>query len=91
MSDLTAMLADYRRQLEEDTPRSHAQRQTVRGWDVEFQPDHLLCDSCWELAATALTEAILNRRHGTPTGRVNFAAAGETHGMSAEIKAEANQ
>lgn len=80
MHAIDQMLDDYRRQREADTPRKHAQRQVVRGWDVEFQPDHLLCDDCWELASSALTEAVLNGR----TGRATL-NPGE-HGMCAEIK-----
>ena len=31
----------------------HAQVQTIDGHTFEFQPEHLLCDACWEKAGEA--------------------------------------
>ena len=35
--------------------KHYAQLQHYKGWTVEFQPDHLLCDRCWELTSTAVS------------------------------------
>lgn len=29
----------------------HAQVQTIDGTTYEFQPEHLMCDECWSVAA----------------------------------------
>lgn len=35
----------------------HAQIQTINGTTYEFQPEHLFCDNCWNLADNALGHA----------------------------------
>lgn len=53
-----------RRHLEAFGITPHAQTQTVKGIDVTFQPEHLGCDSCWELAPTSFVESrIFNGGH----------------------------
>lgn len=86
MSTIDEMLDEYRRQREADTPRKYAQQQVVQGHNVEFQPDHLFCADCWELALTAFSEAIINRRYGTEHARVVFTRDENIHGMCANIK-----
>jgi hypothetical protein len=35
----------------------HAQIQTIDGQAFEFQPEHLMCDDCWNHADAALSHA----------------------------------
>jgi hypothetical protein len=35
----------------------HAQLQTIDGREFEFQPEHLLCEKCWEAVDTAFAHA----------------------------------
>ena len=36
---------------------AHAQIQSIEGRTFEFQPEHLLCDKCWERVDTAYAHA----------------------------------
>ena len=38
---------------------THAQRQTIDGRAVVFQPEHLLCDECWRSADSGYSHAVL--------------------------------
>jgi hypothetical protein len=71
--------------------KHYAQLQHYKGWTVEFQPDHLLCDRCWELTSTAFSEALING-HRTGHIKLNRLAADltptESHGMTATITKE---
>lgn len=40
--------------------RNGAQIQQIGRFTVEFQPAHLFCDDCWQMADSAYAEAILN-------------------------------
>lgn len=40
--------------------RKGAQIQQIGQLTVEFQPDDLFCDECWQMADSALAEAIVN-------------------------------
>jgi|DEB0MinimDraft_6_1074348.scaffolds.fasta_scaffold61792_2 hypothetical protein len=71
--------------------KSHAQIQHYRDQMVEFQPEHLLCEECWELASSAYAEALCFGG----AAQVNFQRVqiregeshpiGEKHGMFATI------
>lgn len=37
--------------------QAHAQIQTIDGRTFELQPEHLLCEDCWNLADTAYAHA----------------------------------
>lgn len=37
--------------------KPHAQVQTIDGQTFEFQPEHLLCDSCWDNVNQAVAHA----------------------------------
>ena len=37
--------------------KPHAQLQTIEGHEFEFQPEHLLCDECWNSADSAFSMA----------------------------------
>lgn len=67
--------------------KAHAQIQkSPQGRTVRFQPEHLLCDECWEWADTAYIEA---RIFGGGRARVQGVEKdGTSHGMSIEIAQE---
>ena len=67
-------------------PHAQVQRR-VNGRTVIFQPEHLLCDECWEWADTAYIEARVFSGGRAHVGGVE--ADGERHGMSIEIQQEA--
>lgn len=69
-------------------PHAQVQRRP-QGRTVTFQPEHLLCDECWEWADTAYIEARV-----FSGGRAHVAGVdvnGERHGMSLVIEQEREQ
>jgi len=55
--------------------RVHAQTQELDGRTFEFQPEHLLCDKCWECVDTAFAHASY---YGTTTAMTDT-----EHGITA--------
>ena len=66
---------------------SFAQVQSMDGYRVEFQPEHLLCEDCWSLAFTSYVEA---KVFGGGISQVKFQrGADDPCGMTVSLKKEA--
>ena len=55
----------------------HAQCQTINGTSVVLQPEHLMCDRCWDMADTAFS----HWRAFGDGGAVQVCTNGERHGI----------
>jgi len=64
-----------------------AQVQSMDGYRVEFQPEHLLCEDCWSLAFTSYVEA---KVFGGGISKVTLRKDGEDScGMTVSLEKEA--
>lgn len=64
----------------------HAQVQKLGGRVVEFQPNHLLCDGCWQSAEVAFVHAqLFGSAFACVTGSV-LDSCDDPCGMSAEVR-----
>lgn len=63
-----------------------AQVQSMDGYKVEFQPEHLLCEDCWSLAFTSFVEA---KVFGGGISKVTLRKDGQDPcGMTVSLKEE---